>query len=152
MALSLVRRGGQNATFIDPNRELEDIYDRMGQLAGLAFGDLVQAAEAMPWVPSTDISETDEAYVLEVEVPGVNKDQIDVQVRDREVLVAGEITESEHGRRRRKARRTGRFEFRATLPGEVAAEKVNAQLTDGVLTVTVPKSEAVKPRKVEITG
>jgi HSP20 family protein len=53
---------------------------------------------------------------------------------------------------RRSARRTGRFEFRTTMPGEVNPAGVTANLNDGVLTVTVPRSEAAKPRHVEITG
>jgi Hsp20/alpha crystallin family len=54
--------------------------------------------------------------------------------------------------RHHSSRRTGRFEFRTYLPGEVNADAVTARLSDGVLTVTVPKSEVAKPRKVEITG
>ena len=59
-----------------------------------------------------------------------------------------------HGgrRRHRSSRRTGRFEFRAYLPGDVNADAVRGELTDGVLTLTIPKSEAAKPRKIEITG
>ena len=49
-------------------------------------------------------------------------------------------------------RRTGRFEFHTYLPGDVNADSVNAQLSDGVLTVTVPKSEKAKPRHIEIKG
>jgi len=75
-------------------------------------------------------------------------------INDRELVISGEITEpqDDEGRRRRRARRTGRFEFRTTLPGDVNPEGVTANLSDGVLTVTVPKSEAARPRHVEITG
>ena len=52
----------------------------------------------------------------------------------------------------RSSRRTGQFELRTYLPGDVNADAVTAQLSDGILTVTVPKSEAAKPRKIEITG
>jgi HSP20 family protein len=109
----------------------------------------------MPWIPTADLSETDDAYVAQVDLPAVNKDQVEVQIQDRELIVSGEITEPEDssGRRRhRSSRRTGRFEFRTYLPGEVKADAVAARLSDGVLTVTVPKSEAAKPRKIEITG
>jgi HSP20 family protein len=112
------------------------------------------AALSAPWTPLADISETDDAYVIEAELPGVSRDQVNVDINDREIVISGEITEpqDDEGRRRRRARRTGRFEFRTTLPGDINPEGVTANLNDGVLTVTVPKSEAAKPRHVEITG
>jgi HSP20 family protein len=86
-----------------------------------------------------------------VELPGVRKDQIKVELQDREVIVTGEATEQVKGRRHRSSRRTGRFEYRAMLPGDVDPEGVIAQLADGVLTVTVPKSEAARPREIEVS-
>ena len=85
----------------------------MGQLMNLAFGLApVDVAEG-PWIPLADVSETDDAYVVEVDLPGVNRDQIDIQLQDRELVITGEIPESEQkGRRHRRTRRTGRFEFR----------------------------------------
>ncbi|MGW6390972.1 Hsp20/alpha crystallin family protein [Streptomyces sp. NPDC055103] len=95
--------------------------------------------------------ETDDAYVVEAELPGIKED-IDVEVSGRELCVTGEFKEREReGVLRRGARRTGRFEYRALLPVEVKAEEVKANLADGVLTVTVPKTQAAKPRHVEIT-
>jgi HSP20 family protein len=157
MAALPVRRGGRNTSLVNPSREFEDIYDRMGQLMNFAFGDMARAE--MPWVPLADLSETEDAYVAKVELPGVAKDQIDVQLQDRELVVSGEIPEQEQDgqngdrrRRHRSTRRTGRFEFRAWLPGDVNADAVQGELTDGVLTLTIPKSEAAKPRKIEIKG
>ena len=85
----------------------------MGQLMNLAFGLApVDVAEG-PWIPLADVSETDDAYVVEVDLPGVNRDQIDIQLQDRELVITGEIPESgRRGRRHRRSRRTGRFEFR----------------------------------------
>lgn len=72
---------------------------------------------------------------------------------EREPTITGEFKERERtGVLRRSTRRTGRFEYRAVLPGEVNAEGVNATLTDGVLTVNAPKAEAAKPRHIEITS
>src|ERR1700761_5574260 len=106
-----------------------------------------------------DLSETDDAYLVKAELPGVNKDQVNVQLQDREIVISGEIPEPETGdgkgegtRRHHGTRRTGRFELRTYLPGDVNADAVAAQLSDGILTVTIPKSEAAKPRKIEITG
>ena len=86
------RRSGQQLTLIDPSREFEDIYSRMGQLVNAAFGDLplTRLAEA-PWAPFADVSETEDAYVIRAELPGVNKDQVDVQLQDRELVISGEI-------------------------------------------------------------
>jgi HSP20 family protein len=71
-------------------------------------------------------------------------------MQDRQLVVSGEIKETENGRRHRSSRRTGRFEYRTYLPGDVKAHQVSAQLSDGVLTVTVPKSEAAKPRRIQV--
>ena len=154
MAMLPVRHSrGRNLTVLNPSREFEDIYDRMGQLMNLAFGlTPVDVAEG-PWIPLADVSETDDAYVVEVDLPGVNRDQIDMQVQERELVITGEIPEPEQGgRRHRRSRRAGRFEFHTYLPGDVNADGVNAQLSDGVLRVTIPKSEAAKPRHIEIKG
>jgi HSP20 family protein len=155
MAQLPARRSARNITPVDPSGEFEDIYDRMGQLMSMAFGDLAfTPALAAAWTPLADISETDDAYLVEVELPGVNKDQVNVDVNDRELVITGEIAEpQEEGRgRRRRARRTGRFEFRTTLPGDIDPQGVSASISDGILTVRVPKSEAAKPRHVEISG
>jgi len=156
MAALPVRRGGRNSMVVNPSREFEDIYDRMGQLMNFAFGLTPAVLADMPWVPLADLSETDDAYVVKAELPGVNKDQVNVQLQDRDLVISGEIPEPEdgngHHRRHRSSRRTGQFELRTYVPGDVNADAVTAQLSDGILTVTVPKSEAAKPRKVEITG
>ena len=121
-----------------------------------AFGLTPAVLADMPWVPLADLSETDDAYVVRAELPGVNKDQVNIQLQDRELVISGEIPESEEGnghrRRHRSSRRTGQFELRTYLPGDVNADAVTAQLSDGVLTVTVSKAEAAKPRKIEVTG
>ncbi len=151
MAVLPARRSGQSLTVLDPSREFEDIYNRMGQLMNLALGDfsMVEAAD-MPWAPLADLRENDDAYVVNVELPGVQKDQIDIQVQDRELTISGEITDNGNGRRHRSSRRTGRFEYRTYLPGDIKADQVSATLSDGVLNVTVPKSEAAKPRHIEV--
>jgi len=151
MAVLPARRSGQSLTVLDPSREFEDIYNRMGQLMNLALGDfsMVEAAD-MPWAPLADLRESDDAYVVNVELPGVQKDQIDIQVQDRELTISGEIADTGDGRRHRSSRRTGRFEYRTYLPGDIKADQVSATLSDGVLNVTAPKSEAAKPRHIEV--
>ena len=152
MAMLPARGTRRSMISADPTREIEDIYERMGQLVNAAFGDLGAVPVDMPWIPAADLTETDDAYAVHVELPGVQKDQLDVEVFDRELRINGEIKEKSVGRRHRSSRRTGRFESRTVFPGDIKASGVRAELADGVLTITVPKSEAAKPARVEVTA
>jgi HSP20 family protein len=153
MVMLPTRRSMRNRSLADPSREFEDLYQRMGQLMNLALGDFALALPGdAPWIPAAEESETEDAYVVRVEVPGVRKDQLNVQVTERELTITGEITETENGHRRRSSRRTGQFEYRTALPGDIKAEQVKAELHEGVLTVTLPKAEEAKPNRVQISG
>jgi HSP20 family protein len=152
MAMLPARGTRRSMISADPTREIEDIYERMGQLVNAAFGDLGAVPVDMPWIPAADLTETDDAYAVHVELPGVQKDQLDVEVFDRELRINGEIKEQSNGRRHRSSRRTGRFESRTVFPGDIKPSGVRAELADGVLTIMVPKSEAAKPARVEVTA
>ena len=102
MAALPVRRGGRNSSVVNPSREFEDIYDRMGQLMNFAFGLTPAVLADMPWVPLADLSETDDAYVVKAELPGVNKDQVNIQLQDRELVISGEVPEPERARQRQR--------------------------------------------------
>ncbi|MEU2737933.1 Hsp20/alpha crystallin family protein [Streptomyces sp. NPDC007095] len=106
--------------------------------------------ETMAWAPLADLYETDDAYVVECELPGLKREDIDVEVSERELCITGELKERE-GVLRRATRRSGHFEYRSLLPAEVNSEQVSASLADGILTVTVPKTQATNPRHIEIT-
>lgn len=105
------------------------------------------------WAPLTDVIETDTDYVVELDVPGVQREDITVDLKGTQLSVTGELKEREReGLFRHRTRRTGKFSYRIALPRNLDADNVEAKLTDGVLTVRVPKSEAVKPRRIEITS
>ncbi len=137
----------------DPFREIEEAWSRMGSLLGDVAGGSgrplgVLAGAVLP----VDIEETDDAYVVELELPGVRRGDVSIDLRDDELHVTGEISERERtGVVRRRSRRIGRFEHRIALPGEVDIEGVSANLADGVLTVTLPKARRSRPRHIEIT-
>ncbi|MGP4001407.1 Hsp20/alpha crystallin family protein [Streptomyces sp. 8N706] len=135
----------------NPLAEFDELINQMGGL-------LESTVEAAPgagmaaWTPSADVTETDDAYHVEVELPGVKSKDIDVEVSGQDLVVTGEIKDRERkGVLRRSTRRTGRFEYRVLLPSEVNTEGVKADMSEGVLTITVPKAEVAKPRHVEIT-
>jgi HSP20 family protein len=103
------------------------------------------------WSPPVDIEETDDAWVVEAEVPGAKSGDVNVEARGNEVQISGEIKERERvGILRRRTRRTGQFELRVTLPGDADADRVDASLEDGVLSVRIPKPEQARPRRVEV--
>lgn len=152
MAMLPTRRGGQSLTIIDPSREFEDIYNRMGQLMDLALGDFVMPREGSmaTWAPLADVVENDEGYEINAELPGLSKEQIDIQVQDRELIISGETNNGQRGRMHRSTRRTGRFEYRTYLPSDIKPDKVSATLSNGILTVRVPKSDMARPRRIEV--
>lgn len=134
--------------------ELEYLNERMRRVLEQTFGGLMWPAQLAPgagWTPLVDIDEEDDAYVLKAELPGVKREDVNVELIGNELSIAGELKEEERkGIVRRRARRSGRFEFRATLPSQVDTTKVDAKLADGVLTVRVPKSERAQRRQIEI--
>ena len=148
MALPVRHRdvSSQPAQRWDPFQQLEQLHEQMGQLIGLPVDNGASA-----WTPPVDILETDDAWVVEAEVPGVDPDDINVEVRDSEVSISGEIKERERkGILRRRTRRVGEFDFHVTLPGQVAPENIDANAHNGVLTVRIPKPEQARARRIEV--
>ncbi|MFK0295033.1 Hsp20/alpha crystallin family protein [Streptomyces sp. NPDC090442] len=131
--------------------EFDDLYQRMARLLESPGGATAPSGHTQ-WAPLSDMYETDGAYVVEAELPGVRREDVDVEIGGRELRVTGEYQEcGSEGVLRRTTRRTGRFEYRSALPVDVRTDEVTAHLTDGVLTVTVPKAEPATPRRIEIT-
>jgi len=143
----MIRRP-RDTTLATRSRVFDDIHDQMENLINAAFAG---TAVELPWAPAADVYETDDAYVIEAELPGVKRDEIDVSLHDRELAITGEVKEREgRGVRRRKQRRVGQFEYRVYLPGDIDADRVEASLNEGVLTVTVPKAATEKDRHIEV--
>lgn len=141
-----------------PMTELAELHERMGRLVGDLFGDTASAGwparwSDLGWRPAADVEETDDAYLVEIELPAVKRDDVSVEVTPDELVVSGEIQERQRvGFLRTRTRRTGRFDFRVALPGEVDVDGVRANLTDGVLSVRIPKTETAKRRRIPISA
>jgi HSP20 family protein len=140
----------------DPFHEMEDVYDRMGQLMQGFFGDLPTLAgvdQPPVWVPLGDIEEFDDSFVIELDLPGVRPEDIDLELRENQLRVFGDIKEKERtGILRRKTRQIGRFEYIVTLPSEVDPDQVDATLRDGVLTIRVGKATTGRSRHIPVRG
>jgi HSP20 family protein len=133
-------------------RDLRDFDVQFDHLVRQVFGPVAASAGTAEraWRPATAVSETESAYVVELEVPGVKRDELTIEVEDGRLAVTGEVKETENGTRS-STRRTGRFEYRTRLPRGVDADGIGAELADGVLTVTIAKPETATPRRIEIT-
>lgn len=133
------------------------VRNRIGRLFDEAFNDfLVPAQENVStrdWMPPVDIRETEEALILHAEVPGLTKEDLEITVEQNVLTIAGErrfekdVKEESYHRRERVY---GRFSRAFSLPANVRADKVEATVQDGMLTVSLPKAEESKPRKVAI--
>ena len=148
------RRSSTQAERWEPLTEIDQVTDRMRRLLEQTFGSFGWASpmtERAGWSPPVDLEETDDAYVVEAELPGVKRDDVSVELIGNELTITGEVREQERsGTLRRKTRRTGRFDYRLSLPSHVDPENVDAKLSDGVLQVKVPKSERAQRRRIEI--
>jgi HSP20 family protein len=137
-----------------PLSELDQFAEGMRRMLEQAFGGAEWSSvlsEARTWAPPVDIEETDEGYVIEAELPGVKREDVNIELIGDELTVTGEIKERERkGVVRRRTRRVGQFELRVVLPDRVESEKIEASLDAGVLTVRAPKAERAARRKIEV--
>lgn len=129
--------------------------DRMRREMDSLFGRL---SDTFPRVsagvfPAINLSEDSENYYVRAELPGVTAEDLDIQVTANKLSISGERRikpETDGVRYHRREREAGNFSRMIGLPGEINTEKVDAGLNDGILTVTVPKAEAAKPRQITI--
>ena len=128
---------------------LRDAMDQLFQDSFVApFGHLAQTTSSMP----VDVYETDDAFVVKAFMPGLTPDDLAINVEQQSVMIHGEPKAEEMTGMRPllQERQIGAFTRTFTLPVPVEADKVQAELSNGVLSLTLPKSEAIKPRKIQV--
>src|SRR5574342_1338211 len=140
--------------WVDPFKELSAIHERMNQLFDETFlpgrGSEAAPAAAM-WSPAVDIYESGDDIVVKAEVPGIDKGEVAVEVKDGILTLRGERRfekEEKEENYHRIERSYGTFVRSFGLPSSVDPEKVRAALKEGVLEVRIGKKEQAKPRKV----
>ncbi len=125
----------------DPLQDLLALHERMNRLS---------RADEPGWMPPVDLYETAERYVITAEVPGLSREDIDIQVREGKLLLRGERPPRNTGDRfERVERGHGRFARAFVLPQAVDVDRITADLRDGVLTIDVPKVEPMRRIEVE---
>lgn len=136
----------------NPRRSLITDFDR---LIGDFFNDdwKISSQRNSTWTPAIDIEEKDEEFVLTADTPGMTKKDVKLNIRDGVLSIKGERKvekEDESGTYHYRERHLGTFCLTFRLPETVNEEKINATFQNGILTVSLPKFEEVKPKEREI--
>ena len=138
----------------DPFQDLQALREDMNRAFGRWFGrEGEEERSGVRWAPALDVAETKDAYRIDVEVPGLKPEDIEVTVDQGMLTIQGERRSEEESRDRqyhRIERRYGAFRRSITLPSGVDASRVEATYDNGVLRLTVPKTEAAQPKRIEV--
>jgi HSP20 family protein len=136
-------------------RNMMTFRNEMDRLFERAFEDwpLNQWQPSTSWGLALDVAENDDAFIVNASVPGLKPEDIDITISDNVLTIKGEYKADEtidEEKYHIRERRFGSFGRSISLPSSVEADKVEAKYEDGVLTLTVPKAEEVKPRRIAI--
>ncbi|HEU5393475.1 MAG TPA: Hsp20/alpha crystallin family protein [Candidatus Methylomirabilis sp.] len=140
----------------DPFRDLMSIQERMNRLFDQTLSRTRAEEEgiaASTWVPSVDIYETPDRVVMKAELPGLTREDIEINVRDNTLSLRGERKFEKDVKEEnylRIERAYGSFQRSFTLPATIQQDKIKAVFKDGVLEVTLPKAEEAHPKQIKI--
>ncbi|HUK72136.1 MAG TPA: Hsp20/alpha crystallin family protein [Streptosporangiaceae bacterium] len=146
-----IRRGGRFPASLfeptalwDPVSEFDYMRDRMGRL----YEQLTQQGhDQSPWQPDIEVDETEEYYTVKAELPGITRENVELQVDEHSLSIAGSVREEQS--EQTMHRRAGRFFYRTVLPRDIDTEKVQATMREGILTIRLPKTKQAT-RRVQI--
>lgn len=146
-----------NITRWNPISEFDDLMNRYNRMFGLARanaeGEGKDLFSRSDWAPAVDIKETDGAFTIDAELPGMSKDDVKVTVHDGVLTIQGERRheeETEDKKHHRIERTYGSFLRRFTLPENVDENSVKASFKDGLLTLNIQKAEPKEPKAIEV--
>jgi HSP20 family protein len=156
-----MKKGDRMATMMrwDPFQDLRSAQDEMAQMSPILAhalglqGQPQGSGRATAWAPALDISERKDAYLVTVELPGVEADDLEITLEDGLLTIQGErqfTSESSEEQFHRIERRYGAFRRSITLPAQVQAEQIEASFENGVLQIVVPKMEEAKPKRIQV--
>ncbi len=137
----------------NPFRELTGMDRLFNHTFDRFFEDTDTRLTNRTWSPSVDVSETETEIIFTAEFPGFEKDEIDISVKEGRLSISGEreFTEEKETKHHRVERWYGKFNRSFVLPKSADAEKIAANLKNGLLTLTLPKKEEAKPRQISVS-
>ena len=140
----------------NPWREMPAMPDRLNRFFDDPFFSIGRMAEDSGlgmWNPAVDLYEKDDHFMIKAELPGVDKNDINIDLKDRLLTLSGERTHDKEVNEEnyyRRERSYGKFQRAFSLPADVDSDKIEAEFKDGVLQIKVPKPEGRKAKKVTI--
>ncbi len=126
--------------------DIENLFDHF-------FGNQQKSNSSLSLVPPANVIESENAYSLVMELPGVASESVSIEIKDSQLVVSGSKSIAEVGEGERLAkseRRGGDFRRKFEFASQIDADAITADFKDGLLTVTLPKSEKARPRKIQI--
>lgn len=142
---------------LDPWKDFGSLQERINRI----FDDTIRTLyptdgeelEKGTWAPAVDIYETNDSFVVSADLPGLNKDEIQIDLKDNTLTLKGEKKFEEKVSKDnyiRVERAYGSFVRSFTLPQNVDPEKIKAKYKEGVLEITIPKKEEAKPKQIKV--
>jgi HSP20 family protein len=135
----------------DPFREMVSMRRAMDRLIENSFDD--DGTQTSEWGLALDVVENEDSYLVKASVPGIKPDDLDITLNKGMLTIRGEIkddSETTKGQYHVRERRYGVFSRTIQLPTSVNSEDIQADYQDGVLTLKLPKSEEIKPKRIPI--
>jgi HSP20 family protein len=136
----------------EPFANMVSLHEAMNQL----FEDSYvrnRAGNGRTFAPALEVSETEHGYTVELSVPGIKAEDLNVTFENNVLTVSGEVRREEESKERtyhHSERYYGKFQRSLTLPSTVKGDEINASLNDGILRLEIPKAEEVKPRRINV--
>ncbi len=137
----------------DPFRELETLRDEVERVFDTFFGRRGLAGREPVFLPAIDVEETDDAFIVRAELPGMKKEDIKITLTEDSLTLSGERKREKEEKNKvyhRMEIAYGKFVRTIEFPVDVDPSKAKAVYKDGILEITIPKSEKAKPKEIEI--
>jgi HSP20 family protein len=152
--MALIRWNRPEASTWSPLEQLTRLHDEMDRMFAAPFTELSRGGQFFnQWAPALDLFEDKDNVFVKAEIPGMKKEEIEVSLHENALTISGERKveqKHEEAENYRSERFFGRFSRSVVLPVPVESEQVKASYKDGILTVTLPKSEQSKPKQIEV--
>ena len=137
-----------------PKRNVMSLFDDVEQMISQAFNYPLQTENgSLSYSPSMNINVVDDEYLVTMDLPGVEKKDVEINVSDRFLTISGErkiVNQDSENNRVRYESAHGAFSRSFELSTEIVADKIKAKFKNGVLTITIPKAEEIKPEVTKI--